>query len=218
MSLCMGVHLWMSGNSLSLDGFSFFRSCRLQGQHNLISEQVSYPVQPFLSWLPCPAICAALNPASTLGYSDPQLLSGWGCCQQPLLCLWLSECPSSSCYTESWGGEGRGRAAARPPSLALESHPRSRCPGRVGPGGRTESFSLLSSFSSSAKSPPCSAKPEKPPPLLRSPVLSILPRLTLHPASTFPTTLGPGSIPWPPCSSKPFSTHSWRDFVLVPIR
>ena len=44
------------------------------------------------------------------------------------------------------------------------------------------------------------------------------PRLTLHPASTFPTTLGPGSIPWPLCSSKPFSTHSWRDFVQVPIR
>lgn len=72
--MCVSVHgcapVDVQGNSLSLDGFSFFRSCRLQGQHNLISELKSpYPIPALPLWLPCPAICAALNPASTLGYS-----------------------------------------------------------------------------------------------------------------------------------------------------
>ena len=71
--MCVCVHgcapVDVQGNSLSLSGFSFFRSCHLQGQHNLIAELKSlYPIPAPPLWFLSPAICAATTPASILGY------------------------------------------------------------------------------------------------------------------------------------------------------
>ena len=91
--MCVSVHgcapVDVQGNSLSLDGFGFFRSCRLQGQHNLIADLNSpYPIPAPPLWLPSPAICAAATPASILGYSlAPSSCPGGVLPAASLLCL-----------------------------------------------------------------------------------------------------------------------------------